>query len=122
MTPLISEEPLWMGAHNMAIMRISALLYGLSASGWYTIAMVVIVRRARTISTGRVSGRALTGFYGGLMPGPAVFGLLVSVVGYDVAWGTLASSFAGAGLVALATVKAERRVISGLDAASRIRH
>ena len=75
-----------------AIYAIS-VLFGATAVGWNGIFLAEIARVTRPEETGRATGGALFFTFGGMVAGPALFGLLVTMTGsYGAAFWMLAAA------------------------------
>jgi len=64
----------------------AAILFGTTTAAWNSLAMVAALRRKGDWSTARASGLVVSGYYGGLLVSPALFGALLGT-GEDYARG-----------------------------------
>lgn len=72
----------------------AALIFGATAVTWNSVGMLAVVTEAHPTDAGRASGRVLLGFYGGFVPSPIVFGMIVDATGsYRAAWTVTALIF-----------------------------
>lgn len=80
-----------------ALLWPAALIFGGTAVTWNSVGMLAVVTEVHPTDAGRASGRVLLGFYGGFVPSPVVFGLIVDSTGsYRIAWTVTALIFLGA--------------------------
>jgi nitrate/nitrite transporter NarK len=84
------------------LLWIAAVLFGASAITWNAIGMLAILVEVSAEDAGRASGYVQTGFYGGFVVSPILFGYSVDVTGgYGLGWGSVAVVFLLATLLAL---------------------
>ncbi len=85
---------IWAKEAGSALLWPAALIFGATAVTWNSVGMLAVVTEAHPNDAGRASGRVLLGFYGGFVPGPVVFGLIVDATGsYRIAWTVTAVIF-----------------------------
>jgi nitrate/nitrite transporter NarK len=81
----------------------AAILFGLTAITWNAIGMLAIVAEVGTHAAGRASGLVQSGFYGGFVVTPALFGYSVDrTQEWSWGWWGVLAMFAGATVVAFA--------------------
>lgn len=84
----------------------AVIALGASASAWNSVGMLAIIDQSDGGSTGRASGKVLTGFFAGNVVSPIAFGWLVDTLGtYQPAWAITSLLFAAG----LAVAMSERR-------------
>jgi MFS family permease len=84
---------LWFGAAGL----------GLSAIGWFTVSMLVLVRQVEPHAVGRASGIVFLACFAGLVASPIVFGHAADATGsYGLGWAGTAALFGAAGATAVA--------------------
>lgn len=106
----------WAEPGKLLFLWIGVAGLGMGALGFTAIAMTGVVRDATEDDTGRISGRVLTGFFGGMVVGPPVFGGLVDMTGsYMAGWGFNVIMFA----IALGVASSWRRIESAAASQTR---
>jgi cyanate permease len=84
-------------------------LFGFTAITWNAIGMLAIVAEVGTHAAGRASGLVQSGFYGGFVVTPALFGYSVDRTDeWSLGWWAVLVMFAGAAVVAFAWLVSRR--------------
>jgi predicted MFS family arabinose efflux permease len=87
----------------------AAVLFGLTAITWNAIGMLAIVAEVGTHAAGRASGLVQSGFYGGFVVTPALFGYSVDrTEEWTLGWWGVVAMFAGASAVAFTWLVSRR--------------
>ncbi|HZA40565.1 MAG TPA: MFS transporter [Actinomycetota bacterium] len=87
----------------------AAVLFGLTAITWNAIGMLAIVAEVGTHAAGRASGLVQSGFYGGFVVTPALFGYSVDRTDeWSWGWWGVVAMFAGASVVAFSWLASRR--------------
>ncbi len=95
---LLITAPTWGGAW---LLWPAVVGLGASASAWNSVGMLAIIDQDDGASTGRTSGRVLSGFFAGNVASPIAFGSLIDAIGtYQPAWGILVVIYAAAAMIA----------------------
>lgn len=84
-----------------AFLWLGAVIIGVSANSWNSVAMLAVMRDAGPQLAGRASGRVLFGFLLGMGIGPPIYGRTIDVTGsYALMWWlSIAASVAGVVLI-----------------------
>jgi predicted MFS family arabinose efflux permease len=87
----------------------AAVLFGLTAITWNAIGMLAIVAEVGTHAAGRASGLVQSGFYGGFVVTPALFGYSVDrTQEWSWGWWGVVAMFTGAAVVAFSWLASRR--------------
>jgi predicted MFS family arabinose efflux permease len=107
---VVASLLVWGAEHAGAWMLwIGAALLGVTAITWNAVGMLAVIGEVEPRDTGRASGYVLTGFYGGFVASPVLFGYSVDRTGeYGWGWGGMALVFVLATLVAASWNRSRR--------------